>query len=141
MMSSYSRAVAGVVALALVALPGSVAACAMLCAPSDSLADVTSGSMSHTHHAAEAARLAPSNDARVLTGTEPEHLCANHAGNIQGARARVARTRTDASVLQHFETSELRLAATAALIAPHRGSGHGPEPGPSRSVLSVVLRI
>ena len=141
MVSTSVRAVAGVVALALAVLPSSVAVCAVLCAPSGSAASVTAGSAAHAHHSSVATRHERSADPRLLARAVSVHVCGDHDGNMQRSRARLTRPRTATGALWVFDAHALPRAAIAALIAPHRGFGHDPPPGPSRSVTPLVLRL
>ena len=135
------RAVAGIVALALAALPASVAVCAVLCASSGSTGAVTAGSVAHTHHTAGTAHHESSTGPRLQSSAAATHPCGAHDANIQRRKARLTPRRSDTESLWAFAAHALPRAAIGQRIAPHIRSGHGPPPGPSGPLPPLVLRI
>lgn len=134
------RAVTGFVALALAALPGSVAVCAVLCASSGSTGAVTAGSVAHAHHTSGTTHHEFSTGPRLQSSAAAGHPCGDHDANIQRRKARLT-PRTATGALWAFAAHALPQAAIGQLITPRIRSGHGPPPGPSGPLPLLVLRI
>ena len=141
MVSTYFRVVAGVVALALAALSGSVVMCAMLCASSGVASSVTAASAAHAHHTSGVTRHEFFASPRLQSSAASAHPCGDHESNIRRRKAKLAPPRPGNGRHCAFESHVLAQAAIGQLIAAHMHPGHGPPPSPSTAMTPFVLRI